>query len=59
MNSLEYFRLVELECKALIGAIEFHRSGVERKDDVLVRIRMVNSLLSKLLKDELKWEKKK
>jgi hypothetical protein len=54
MNKLETLRLVELECKALIGVIELHRQGVEDYEDVMIRLNVVRGIFEDILKEKEK-----
>lgn len=51
MNKTETLTLVELECKGLISSIELYKSGVERYEDVLGRLFVVNDVFKKILKE--------
>ena len=50
-NKLENLRALELMCSALIKCIELHRMGVERYEDVLLRINWLNKYIEDLMKE--------
>ena len=51
-NKLERLRALELMCSALIKCIELHRMGIERYDDVLLRISWLNKYIEDLSEEE-------